>query len=681
MKIRAAVVVLFLLAILPCAVAAIETPLSRVTPGDVAPPYRLRTSVASNGRGYVVMWEAAADPNDDVRSIYVRVLGADGVPLRPAPALIGSGREPRAVWNGREYLVVWGITSPTTGSLPRPSVVGMRLREDGSFIDPQPVTLVSEMNPFSERVTVAWNGSEYLIAWTRGTVLVSADLQHSRLVLIPSIGGVPTYSATAGDSFIILTQANTGSGWQLNAVQMSAAGAFGAVNVLNGTRGNIVSSGTSYAAMWDDETDLHFGLLRSDGSIVSSAIVAPGGVGFPRLATQDGRIVASWEWIRDTTNVCTARFDVPGAPLCSAPSANEQHDPSIGTSATSVLAVWSDQTSSVDARRRTHVADSVRVLVSPASGLPQVQAGAGRSISAISSTPAAEKRTDGSTWVAWSEYNSSTKHTEIHLGGKGSNGELIADRAVLAGDADQTSPVIAASLGRTIALWEEGPAGSPKIRMTIVDNATKSVMATSPLGAGSGPSVAFDGKEWLAAWQSASGIIRFAIINNDGDVIASSAMPAETPNSSLQAAPAVAWSGKTFFVTWRETIAPGSGLLPGERIEVATVSTAGVASPARTLDGAEGGLAAPSLAANGSRLLVSWGTPPATLRQMLFDDAGKQLSGFIDVAWPCVAVFGACPCPGCSSSSRSFSPPPLTLLKSRSAMCASVRPPPNRHAC
>jgi hypothetical protein len=185
-----------------------------------------------------------------------------------------------------------------------------------------------------------------------------------------------------------------------------------------------------------------------------------------------------------------------------------------------------------------------------------------------------------------------------------------------------------------MVLWEEGAAESQTIRMTIINDATKSVIATLPLAAGSAPSIAFDGKEWLAVWQSASGIIRFALINSDGTSIASGAMPAETLTDSLQAAPAVAWSGKTFLVTWRETIAPGSGLFPGERIEVATVDAAGVVSPSKTLDGAETGLAAPSVAASGSRLLVAWGTPSGTLRQTLFDDAGKQLTGFIDFAWP-----------------------------------------------
>ena len=251
--------------------------------------------------------------------------------------------------------------------------------------------------------------------------------------------------------------------------------------------------------------------------------------------------------------------------------------------------------------------------------------------------PAAEKRIDGSIAVAWSEYNQSTKHTEVHLGGTSSQGAKLTERAVFANTLDQTSPAIAAGLGRTMSLWEEGPAESTKIRMTIFDDASKGVIATLPLAAGSAPSVAFDGKEWLATWQSASGVVRFALINSDGSTIASGAMPAETPSSSRQAAPAVVWSGKTFFVTWRETIAPGSGLFPGDRIELSTVDTAGVVSASRTLDGAEGGFAAPSLATNSRRLLMSWGTPSGTLRRMLFDDAGKQLSGFIDSALPYAA--------------------------------------------
>jgi hypothetical protein len=626
MKNRAGIaVVLFLLTILPSVHAATELQLSQQTLGDLAPPYRLRTSVASNGRGYVVAWEATADSQSAVTSIYIRALGADGVPLRPYPTLLGLGREPHVVWNGHEYLAVWGITSGLRGPLPSPSVVGMRLREDGSLIDTNPVTIVSESNPFSSQTTLDWNGSQYLVTWNRGIALVDADLQHVKI--IGSVGGTPFYAAANPvGSFIVLSSVYESTGYSLYLIPFSSSGGLGVVKQLTGYRGNVVPFEDGYVLIWDDQTNLHYGLLSAEGRIESSLIVGPGGLGFPRLATRDFRLVASWESFSDDTHtrVCTVRFETIFQPVCSAISAGLQHDPSIGTASTSILVAWSD---------RESTRDSVRVLRSPISQAPHVEAGLGRNISDASSTPAAERRSDGSLAVAWSEYNQSTRHTEIHLGGKSSQGGRLSDRAVFADDLDQTSPVIAAGLGRTMALWEEGPAESPKIRMTIFNDATKSLIATLPLAAGSAPSVAFDGKEWLATWQS-SGVIRFALINSDGSVLASGAMPAETLNSSVQAAPAVAWSGKSFFVTWRETVAPGAGVVAGERIEVATVNTAGVASASRTLDATSAGLAAPSIAANGSHLLVSWGTPSGTLRQLLFDDAGKQLSAFIDFAWP-----------------------------------------------
>ena len=629
MKNRAGVlvVILFLTTLLPAAIAEAQTiQLSQETLYDLAPPYRFRTSIATNGRGYVVAWEATPDPANEVRSIYIRVLGADGVPLRPSPTLLGSGREPRVVWNGHEYLAAWGITSSTSGPLATPSVVGVRLREDGSLIDATPITIITETNPFSTELTLDWNGSQYLVTWSRGIALVDADLQRYRI--IGSVGGTAFYAATLPSSFVVLSSVHQLSDFSLYLMPFSSSGELGTASLLRASRANIVPYADGYVLIWDDDTNLHYGQLTADGRMVSSFVFAPGRVGFPRLATRNDRFLASWEAFLDDTHtrVCTVRFETIFQPVCSAVSTGLQHDPAIGTAASSILVAWSDRASASSR-------DSVRVLRSPISETPHVEAGVGRSVSDASSTPAAERRSDGSLAVAWSEYNPSTKRTEIHLGGK-SGQARVPDRALFPDDFDQTSPAMAAGLGRTMVLWEEGAPASSNIRMTIVNDATKSAIATLPLAAGSAPSAAFDGRDWLAVWQSSIGVIRFALINSDGSVIASGAMPAETLNASMQTSPAVAWSGKSFFVTWRETVAPGAGVAPGERIEIASVNTAGVASASRTLDDADAGLAAPSVAANGSRLLVSWGTASGTLRQLLFDDAGKQLTGFIDFAWP-----------------------------------------------
>jgi len=66
---------------------------------------------------------------------------------------------------------------------------------------------------------------------------------------------------------------------------------------------------------------------------------------------------------------------------------------------------------------------------------------------------------------------------------------------------------------------------------------------------------------------------------------------------------------------------------------IASVSPSGAVSLPLMLDSADT-IAAPAVALNGDRMLVSWGRPGNTLRQALFDSTGKQLGKFIDVSWP-----------------------------------------------
>lgn len=622
-----AVIVLFLLVGLPVAHAATETQISQSVL-DPTTPYRFRLHAASSGVGYLVAWEEATVQNSLLTTIRIRAIDAGGVPLGTSATTLGTGREPRIVWNGHEYFVVWGITTPTSGPGITPSVVGVRVREDGSLIDFQPVTLFAESNPYSNVTTVDWNGSQYFVTWNRGMLLVDADLLHSKLILLPSLGGQPTYAATSGGSFIVLLSVYMGySTTTLYLQPVSAAGELGSLIPLKGARGNIVGVDGGYAMILDDEVNLTFSRLRADATPISTSVVAVGGNGFPRLATRDGRIVASWESAPDTSHarVCTARLDIAAQVVCSTATASLQHDPAIATSSASVLAAWSETTNTLD---------TVRVLTTPLSDTPRVDFGAGRSAEAATPVPAVERRSDGSLAAAWTEYNQATKHFEVHLGGMTGKGAKLPDRAVFATAFDQTSPVMAAGAGRTMVLWTEGT-DPAKVRMTIVDDTTKAVIATLPLATGIAPAVVFDGKEWLVTWQSRvdNAVVQFALVNSDGGVLVSGTMPsiAASPIALSQTSPAVAWSGKAFFVAWRES-APG-GQPAGDRIQLSTINAAGVPSLPLTLDSADATLA-PSVASNGDRVLVSWGRPGNTFSQALFDSSGKQLGKFIDFPGP-----------------------------------------------
>jgi hypothetical protein len=232
------------------------------------------------------------------------------------------------------------------------------------------------------------------------------------------------------------------------------------------------------------------------------------------------------------------------------------------------------------------------------------------------------RRADGAVTAAWTEYNQTKKQTEVRIGGISSKGVRLADRAVFATPLDQASPVVSAGAGRTAILWTEG--AEPKIRMTIIDDVSGSLIATLSLPPGAAPSAAFNGKEWLVTWQSATdGVVRFAIVTGDGFVLSTGAAPATTA-PPVQSAPAAAWSGKTFFLAWLEL----------NRVQISTINAAGAPSAPVTLDSRDVFPDSLSMAGNGNRVLVAWGRTGNILREAVFDADGKQVGKFIDFAWP-----------------------------------------------
>jgi hypothetical protein len=618
-----AVITLLLLIALPSAHAATETQISLSAIDPV--PYRFSTAVASSGNGYLVAWGATVTSSLNVlqntgTTIYIRAVGADGTPTQPFATAVGTGQRPSIVWNGREYLVIWGITSPTTGSLPTPSVVGIRVREDGTLIDSAPVTVIAEVNPLSYETSCAWNGSQYIVTWNRGVALVDADL-HAKPVLLSA--GVPLYSASSGGDFLVLpaifSSGPGGTKQSLFIDPVSSTGNIGTPIHLNGPHAGIAGIDGGYALIWDDTSTLRSARLRADGTMVSTSTIYLGHANFPALAARDGRIVAAWQ--TNQFSICAARIDTASQPLC---SSRVQHDPAIGIASNSVLVAWSD---------RSDEGDAIRVAVSSSGDVPQTDSNLGRLISdPPPPVPAAERRVDGALTVAWTEYSQVTKQFEVHLGGIDSKGARLTDRVVFATALDQGSPVMTAGAGRTMILWTEGT--EPKIRMSIVDDLSGALIATLPLPSGVAPSAAFNGKEWIVTWQSGadSGVVRFAIVNSDGFVLSSGAVPATSTASPAQSAPAAAWSGKAFFLTWLESAAPGQTAV--NRVQLSTINAAGVPSAPVTLDSADVLPGSPSIACNGGHVLVSWGRPVNTLRQALFDSDGKQLGKFIDFVWP-----------------------------------------------
>jgi len=389
MKIRAGlVVILFLATILPVANAATETQVSQT---ELDPePFRTRAVVASSGNGYLVAWGAFGDANRDntfpnpPTTIYIRAVGADGIPLQLSATAVGKGEDPSIVWNGHEYLVVWGITTPTTGTLPTPSVVAIRVREDGTLIDSAPVTLISEVNPYSYLASVAWSGSQYIVTWVRGAALVDTDL-HAKQIFLSE--GIPIYSASSGGDFLVVPgifSAATGATKQsLLLMSVSATGKQSAPIPLEGPYARIANVDGGYFVLWGDVGGpLHTTRLRADGTIISTSPFYLQPRHFPSIAERDGRILATWQ---DQSNICTARIDNASQPVCSSPQ--HQASPVVGMASKSILLTWRDFAGD---------GDLMRVAVSSTGDAPLADNSSGTIISNHLPVPAAVRHVDGS---------------------------------------------------------------------------------------------------------------------------------------------------------------------------------------------------------------------------------------------------------------------------------------------
>ena len=496
--------------------------------------------------------------------------------------------------------------------LPTPSLVGIRVREDGTLIDPAPVTLIAEVNPFSYVASVTWSGSQYLVTWTRGAALVDTDL-HVKQVYLPV--GIPLYSASSGGDFIVVTgifSAASGANKQsLLIVPVSSTGNPSTTVPLDGPYTRIVNIDGGYFFLWGDVGGpLRTTRLRADGTIISTSPFYLQPPFFPSVAARDGRIIAAWT---GQSSVCTARIDTASQPVCSNLK-QQQASPVIGMASNAVLLAWRDVASD---------GDVIRVAVSSSGDAPQADNNLGRIISDRQlPAPAAVRRPDGAVTVAWTEYNPTKKQSEVRIGGINSKGVKLADRVVFATPLDQGSPVISAGAGRTAILWTEGT--EPKIRMTIIDDVSGSTGRHVVASAGY-HSVRRVQRQGMARDLAIAtdGVARFAIVSGDGFVLASGVAPATTV-SPFQSTPVAAWSGKSFFLAWLES----------NRVQISTISAAGAPSAPVTLDSRDIFPGSLSIAGNGNRVLVAWGRTGNILRQAVFDADGKQVGKFIDFAWP-----------------------------------------------
>lgn len=335
-------------------------------------------AAAATGTNVLVAWDDArassTEAGVDVLGARVdasgTVLDAAGVVLSTAANAQSS---PGVAFDGTNYLVVWADRR-SGGS----DIYAGRVDAAGQALDGTGVAVTTAANVQSAP-SVAWNGTNYLVAWEDLRTGVGRDIYAARVspagavldpngIAITSAAGSQVAPSVASDGagfFVawedprsssstgldVLGARVTGSGSVLDPSSIAIATATG-----DQTAPSVAWSGASYLTVWQDErsgaadvygarVDLNARVLDASGIAVSRASRAQRD---PAVAWNGTRFLVVWSDGRSGggTDVYGARVSAEGAvaspPLAIATASGDQTGPSVARDGPNWLAVWED---------------------------------------------------------------------------------------------------------------------------------------------------------------------------------------------------------------------------------------------------------------------------------------------------------------------------------------------------
>lgn len=186
--------------------------LSFATGGQTSP------AVASDGSGYLVVWQDDRDQGyegSDIYGLLVDSLGlanpAGSFPIAAAPHLQAS---PAVAFNGTNYLVVWQDSRASDYGW---DVYGARVTREGTVLDPDGILIFN--GAMDQRLPdVASDGAEYLVVWTNtdGNFWLSVEgvrvssfgeVLDSSALLVSDWGSAPAVAYGGGSYLVVFQQA------------------------------------------------------------------------------------------------------------------------------------------------------------------------------------------------------------------------------------------------------------------------------------------------------------------------------------------------------------------------------------------------------------------------------------------------------------------------------------------
>jgi PASTA domain-containing protein len=448
-------------------------------------------SVATDGSGYLVLWEddlPSRDTRVDVWGAVVPQTGGPGV-ARPVAAAAGYQGEPALAWNGNRYLAAWSDTRDFSPSWT--DLYAARLTSSGELEGDQIVVSDAPIDQY--RAAVAVLGDTFVVGW-----------EDRRFYDPPS---PDIYAARVAD----------------DGAKLDPEGALVSRETNDQVYAVLTWNGSGYLAVWaeldsHDRTGIFGGRLTVDGRRLDG----PGSViseqyGAPAVAWSGSTYLVVWS---DPRNHPASGLDVFGAivgadgrtqsefPISVAPEG--QSDPVVSWNGTTFLVVWQDSRggpSGDDLRRRGSDIFGARVT------------SAGQVLDPHGLALVETSDRDFAPDLAWNGANhlllwarfpgppetdvpSQVVGRRLGVDGRPIGGEI----PIAAGSGDHRSPQVASDGSGFLVTWMDG-FGDVPIRAARLDGAGMVLDSAGFDIAASGwyPSVGWSGADYVVGWLGRSG--------------------------------------------------------------------------------------------------------------------------------------------------------------------------------
>ena len=489
-----------------------------------------RPAVAFGGANYLVTWDRSPGSDYDVAGARV---SPSGVVLDLNGIAIATGSEQerfsKVAFDGTNYFVVWHVSGFAQSYYTH--VYGARVSQAGTVLDPAGIPISTIPDTFRSSPAIAFDGMNYLVTWGDERAgdgdIYGARVTPAGAVLDPA--GVPISTAGDGQSqpSVVFGNGRYFVAWEdrrAGVADVYAARVTPAPNVLDpdgilassGVNGQyqpaIAFDGTNYLAAWSDGrrgawyvNDIYAGRVNGAGDILDQggfAVSAPrNGQSRPAVAFGGANYLLAWTncWPSGEDQFCVlyaARVTPDGDVLD--PAGIPIHTtypyystgPAIVFDGTNYLVVWAN--GGIWATRVSqggHVLDPGGIRISTGGISPAVAFDGTRFL------------------VAWQDYRSGYEFPDVYATRVRTDGTVVDSGgiAVAAADGAQKAPRIAFDGTNYLVAWQGGsfePTAVCAARVTpqgAVLDPTGIQIASA--GREATPAVAFSAPDYLVVWE------------------------------------------------------------------------------------------------------------------------------------------------------------------------------------